>query len=205
MVYPASSAAQGEPSIQCRLTLFVRDVRRERFASAGGLSQIELGISDRRLERGARHRLHEPALLDLELLRLKLAFGRERLPFMLEALVTDVRWKMRSVLSRLKPALKLLLFQQLPFHALAHLKLIEAQCVGGTQLVRPAGKPLTQVEIQRILLLLALKLAPVRSDAPRIRGGCRQRKAEEEKGEQMNETAAHVGWPLSTPRYQEGG
>jgi hypothetical protein len=122
----------------------------------GGLPQIELGISDGRLERCARHRLDETALLELELLRLKLALRRERLPLVREALMTGFRRKMCSVLTRLESALKLLLFEKLPLHALAQLKLIEAACVGGAQRVRPAAKPLTQVEIQRILQLLTL-------------------------------------------------
>jgi hypothetical protein len=137
------------------------------------LSQIELGISDGRLQRCARHRLQKLALLEIELPHLKIALDRVGLPLVVEPVTTDVGRKMCGVLPRLMLALKLLLLEQLLLHALAHLKLIEAPRVRRGQIVLSAGESLPKVEIQGILLLLELKLAPPRGHAARVR--CRRR------------------------------
>ena len=158
----------------------------------GGLSQIELGISDGRLQRRAWRRLQELALLEIELPHLKLALDRVRLPLMVAPLVTDVGRKMRGVLPRLMLALKLLLLEKLLFHALAQLKLIEAPRVRRRQIVLSARQSLSQVEIQGILLLLELKLAPLARHAARVRCRRRQRQGEREKREQVDETVLHV-------------
>jgi hypothetical protein len=130
-----------------------------RAASRRGLSQIELGISDGRLKRRARQRLDELALLEVELLHLKLALGCERSPIVVEVLMAHVRGKLRSVLACLKRALKLLLFQKLLLHPLLHLELLETSRVRWRQVRAPSGKPLPQIEVQGILLLPELKLA----------------------------------------------
>jgi hypothetical protein len=155
------------------------------------LSQIELGTADRRLERSAWHRLHEPALLELELLRLKLALAVERSTLVVEALVTDVSRKMLDVLPCLKCALKLLLFQELSFHPLLHLELLQAPGVRGRQVLSAAGERLPEVEVERILVLPELKLAAMRCHASLIRGRRREREADECEPE--NERAAHHG------------
>jgi hypothetical protein len=167
MVYRVEAAAQDGQS-RARLCAFPAAI------GARPLSQIQLRISDRRLERRARHRLHEPALLEVEVLHLKLALGRERSLLVLEAMMADVGRKMGSVLARLICALKLLLVEDLLLHPLLHLKLLEAARVRGRQIGATPGEPLPEIEIQGVLLLLDLKLAAMRSHAPLIRRRCRQ-------------------------------
>ena len=108
------------------------------------------------------------------MLHLKLALGRECSLLVVEALMADFGWKMRSVLARLICALKLLLFEKLLLHPLVHLKLLEAPRVRGRQIGATSGQPLPKIEVQGILLLLELKLAAMRSHAPGIRRRCRQ-------------------------------
>ena len=92
------------------------------------------------------------------MLHLKLALGRERPLIVLEAMMADFGRKMGSVLARLICALKLLLVEELLFHPLVHLKLLETPRVRGRQIGATSGKPLPKIEVQGILLLLDLKL-----------------------------------------------
>jgi hypothetical protein len=72
MVYPAQATAQAA-------------------AKGAVLSQIELRVADGRLQRCARHRLHELTLFEIELLHLEVALGGERLPLAIDAVLADVR------------------------------------------------------------------------------------------------------------------
>jgi hypothetical protein len=144
-----------------------------RSRRAARLPQIELGISDGRLQRCARHRLNEPALLELELLRLKLSLHRECLAVMIEPPVAYFAGEMHGVAARLLKALELLLLQKLTLHPLMHLELLEATGVGRRQVMALTRPHLPEIEIQGILLLLKLKRAAMRCHAPGI--CCRRR------------------------------
>lgn len=155
------------------------------------LSQIELWITDGRLQRCARHRLHELALLEIELLHLQLALGGERLPLAIDAVLADVRRKLRGLLAQLKVAMSLLLFQKLLFHPLLHLKLVEASRVGRREVLAASDESLADAQAQRILLVLKLKVAPMRGHAFRVRRRCGWCDEDGHKSEHGNKCAAH--------------
>jgi maleate cis-trans isomerase len=177
-------------------------------------TQIELRISDGRLQRRARHGLQEPALLELEALRLQVSLHRERVAVVVEPPVAQLRRKMHGVAACLLETLSLLLFQKLPFQALLHLKLVEAPGVRRRQVMAGAGPHLPEIEVQRILLLLELERAAMCCHASLICCRHRQRKNQDEKRGEAKGRAAHVTWdcvrpagfrPLATAHRLDGG
>jgi len=106
-------------------------------------------------------------LIELEALELELALLREQLALRVQRAVAEFGGD-GAGLSQRAIALDLMHFQLMLFQPLLKLELVQPPCVLRREVVLPRAQALLQPEIERVLLLLVLKPAVIRS-ACRVR------------------------------------
>jgi hypothetical protein len=105
-----------------------------------------------------RRGLKQALLLEIEALQLKLALRRERFALRVEPR-RERRIRQCAGAAQQELALDLLLLELALRHALLELKLLEPPRVRGSDVVTRRAQRLLEVQIERVLLLLELKLS----------------------------------------------
>jgi hypothetical protein len=119
-------------------------------------------IAGRALERLARRGLEQPLAVELELLRLKLPLLLEDFALRTQACVCGAGRKRTRFAAHPLVLKELLLFQLLPLKPLIEIEPVETARVGGREIRTARAQALLEVEIERVLLLAKLELAPRR-------------------------------------------
>jgi hypothetical protein len=118
-----------------------------------------------RLQWLARYRLQQSLPIELEALKLELAFLGEELALRLEP---------AGVVRRLPPqarlTLGLLLLELLVFEPVLKLQRVESARIGRRKIGGAPAKTLLQLEVERVLLLLELEPPMLGNDVGRTRG-----------------------------------